>query len=48
VLREVVNGLPRDASALPRAAYALAFALLNQGRTEEAQQLAREYGFELD
>jgi cellulose synthase operon protein C len=48
VLRQVVNGLPRDAGALPRAAYALAYALVHQGKAGEAERLASEYGFELD
>ncbi|MFD0595209.1 tetratricopeptide repeat protein [Catellatospora coxensis] len=48
LLREVLNGLPRDSATLPRAAYALAHALMQCGRGEEARQLAGEYGFELD
>ncbi|MEV0455583.1 hypothetical protein [Catellatospora methionotrophica] len=48
VLREVLNGLPRDSATLPRAAYALAHALMQCDRMEEAHRLAGEYGFELD
>ncbi len=48
VLRGVVGGLPRDAGALPRAAYALAHALAQQDKMEEARRLAGEYGFDLD
>ncbi|HEX6682819.1 MAG TPA: hypothetical protein VF062_08490 [Candidatus Limnocylindrales bacterium] len=48
VLRAVVSGLPRDAGALPRAAYALAHALVQQDRMDEARELATEYGFDLD
>lgn len=48
LLREVLNGLPRDSATLPRAAYALAHALMQCGRAEEARRLAGEYGFELD
>ncbi|GIH05914.1 hypothetical protein Rhe02_39810 [Rhizocola hellebori] len=48
VLRGVVGGLPRDAGALPRAAYALAHALLQLERVDEARQLAEQFGFELD
>jgi Flp pilus assembly protein TadD len=48
VLRGVVGGLPRDAGALPRAAYALAHALLQLERDEEARQLSEQFGFELD
>lgn len=48
VLRGVVGGLPRDAGALPRAAYALAHALLQVDKPEEARQLAEQFGFELD
>jgi tetratricopeptide (TPR) repeat protein len=48
VLRGVVNGLPRDAAALPRAAYALAHALVQQDRADEARELGAQYGFDLD
>jgi tetratricopeptide (TPR) repeat protein len=48
VLRRVVGGLPRDAGPLPRAAYALAHALLQQEKTREAKGIADHYGFELD
>lgn len=48
VLLSVVGGLPRDAGALPRAAYALAHALLQLDRPEEARRLAEQFGFELD
>ncbi|GAA1608945.1 hypothetical protein [Catellatospora bangladeshensis] len=48
LLRSVLNGLPRDSATLPRAAYALAHALLQSDRADEAQRLAGEYGFELD
>ncbi|WP_117211394.1 tetratricopeptide repeat protein [Allorhizocola rhizosphaerae] len=48
VLRGVVGGLPRDAGALPRAAYALAHALAQQDKMEEARKLAGEYGFDLE
>jgi len=48
VLRGVVGGLPRDAGALPRAAYALAHALAQQDKLDEARELAGEYGFDLD
>lgn len=48
VLRGVVGGLPRDAGALPRAAYALAHALTQQDKVDEARKLAAEYGFDLD
>ncbi|WP_144119874.1 hypothetical protein [Catellatospora sichuanensis] len=48
VLREVLNGLPRDSATLPRAAYALAHTLMQCDRAEEARRLAGEYGFELD
>jgi tetratricopeptide (TPR) repeat protein len=48
VLLAVVGGLPRDAGALPRAAYALAHALLQLDRPDEARRLAEQFGFELD
>lgn len=48
LLRGVLNGLPRDSATLPRAAYALAHALMQSDRAEEARRLAMEYGFELD
>lgn len=48
VLRGVVGGLPRDAGALPRAAYALAHALVQQDKADEARKLGAEYGFDLD
>lgn len=48
LLRSVLNGLPRDSATLPRAAYALAHALLLSDRADEAHRLAGEYGFELD
>jgi tetratricopeptide (TPR) repeat protein len=48
VLRGVVGGLPRDAGALPRAAYALAHALVQLDRVDEARQLSEQFGFELD
>jgi tetratricopeptide (TPR) repeat protein len=48
VLRGVVGGLPRDAGTLPRAAYALAHALLQQEKTEEARKIARHFRIELD
>ncbi|MEV4413535.1 hypothetical protein [Catellatospora sp. NPDC049609] len=48
LLRSVLNGLPRDSATLPRAAYALAHALLQSDRADEAHRLAGEYGFELD
>jgi tetratricopeptide (TPR) repeat protein len=48
VLLAVVSGLPRDAGALPRAAYALAHALLQLDRPDEARRLAEQFGFELD
>ena len=43
VLRPVLTGLPRDASALPHAAWLLAAALQDQGREEEAAALRAEY-----
>ncbi|WP_155369279.1 hypothetical protein [Catellatospora vulcania] len=48
ILREVLNGLPRDSATLPRAAYALAHTLMQCDRADEARRLAGEYGFELD
>jgi tetratricopeptide (TPR) repeat protein len=48
VLLTVVGGLPRDAGALPRAAYALAHAMLQLDRPDEARRLAEQFGFELD
>ncbi len=48
VLRGVVGGLPRDAGALPRAAYALAHALIQLDRMEEARELSEQFGFEVD
>lgn len=48
VLRAVVSGLPRDAGPLPRAAYALAHALTQQDKHDEARRLAGEFGFDLE
>ncbi|WP_213455741.1 hypothetical protein [Rhizomonospora bruguierae] len=46
VLRGALTGLPRDAEALPQAAWLLAQSLEMQGRAEEAQSVRDEYGLE--
>jgi tetratricopeptide (TPR) repeat protein len=46
VLRGVLTGLPRDAEALPQAAWLLGQSLAMQGREDEAAALRDEYGLE--
>jgi tetratricopeptide (TPR) repeat protein len=48
VLRGVLSGLPRDAEALPQAAWLLSQALSMQGRDDEAKRLQAEYGIDDD
>jgi hypothetical protein len=48
VLRGVLSGLPRDAEALPQAAWLLSQALSMQGRDDEAKGLRAEYDIEED
>lgn len=44
VLRAVLAGLPKDAEAVPQAAWLLAEALAGLGRTDEAAELRARYG----
>jgi tetratricopeptide (TPR) repeat protein len=48
VLRGVLSGLPRDAEALPQAAWLLSQAASMQGRDDEAKALQAEYGIDED
>jgi tetratricopeptide (TPR) repeat protein len=48
VLRGVLSGLPRDAEALPQAAWLLSQAMSMQGRDDEAKSLRAEYGIDED
>jgi tetratricopeptide (TPR) repeat protein len=48
VLRGVLSGLPRDAEALPQAAWLLSQAMSMQGRDDEAKNLRAEYDIDED